>query len=289
MRNKTGFIGQPKQSFALARNLFFCEWAQLRTVMGFLLGMVMPFYWLHDFLQYAADYGEPVNVLEAFIVIVQAPRGILLFVLGWLIIAADAPFANGHTYFSLCRTSYRTWNGAASFYMAGQSLLYVLGMALPMVAKSAFYGFIGRMWSSPVYALAKNIGAGYSEEYHVVFDRIGMMRGMDVFEAFFVTALCLWLYLFALGQLLYTFNLLFRSMTGMAGALFIHVGGYLAAWGQYRGFSLTACAVAADYVDDGGMDIQPIVKLAGFIVFCMLLQAAAIKKADFLRESSENR
>jgi len=280
-------MGKLKQVLSLTGNLFLCEWANKRANMGFLLGMVIPFYWLDGFLKYVKDYGEPVNVLEAFIVIVQAPRSIILLVMGWLLVVADAPFANGNTCFSLCRTNKRIWNCASSLYMAGQSALYIFVMALPMVAVLAYCGFTGKMWSSPVYSLTKNTGRGYSTEYDVVFNRIGMMRSMNVCQAFGVTALCLGLYLFALGQLLYTFNLLLRSIAGMACTLLVHITGYLTAWGGYRSLSLTACAIAADYVDDHGMHIQPVVKLFGFIAACILLQNVLVKNADLRSDIKE--
>lgn len=280
-------MGKLKQALFLTRNLFLCEWANKRTNIGFLLGMVIPFYWLDGFLKYVSDYGAPVNVLEAFIVVVQTPRSIIFFVIGWLLVVADAPFANGNTYFSLCRTNKKLWNCASTLYMAGQSVLYIFAMALPMAAASAFHGFAGKMWSSPVYALTKNTGHGYSGEYDVVFNRIGMMRSMNVCQAFFVTALCLGLYLFAVGQLLYTFNFLFRSIVGMSATFLVHITGYLTAWGGYRRFSLTACAIAADYADDYGMHIQPIVKLLGFIMVCILLQNILAKNADFRTDIKE--
>jgi len=280
-------MGKLKQALFLTRTLFLCEWANKRTIIGFMLGMVIPFYWLDGFLKYVNDYGEPVNILEAFIVIVQAPGSIIFLAAGWLLVVADAPFTNGNTYFSLYRTKRRIWNGAASLYMAGQSVLYIFVMALPMALALTSRGFAGKMWSSPVYALTKNTGYGYSSEYDVVFSRIGMMRSLNVCQAFFVTALCLGLYLFALGQLLYTINLLLRSIAGLSVTFLVHITGYLAAWGGYRGLSLTACAIAADYVDDYGMHIQPIVKLLGFIAVCVLLQTVLVKKADFRADIKE--
>ena len=60
-----------KSILIMAKNLFFYEWSEKRVIMGFLVGMVTPFYWLKNFLNYAVSTGEPVNILEAFLVIAE--------------------------------------------------------------------------------------------------------------------------------------------------------------------------------------------------------------------------
>ena len=54
--------------------------------MGYLLGFAVMGYWIACFLRYAADTGEPVNILEAFCVPAN-PKGLLTIILN----AAIAP------------------------------------------------------------------------------------------------------------------------------------------------------------------------------------------------------
>lgn len=73
--------------------------------MGFVLGIALFGYWLNNFMQYVWDTGEPINILEAFIVVEHYYKNILFLVLGWLLIISDAPFIKGNTYLTLCRSS----------------------------------------------------------------------------------------------------------------------------------------------------------------------------------------
>ena len=84
----------------VTRNLFFCEWNDKRVIMGFLAGMAVPFFWLKNFLDYAAGTGEPVNILEAFLVVEHEYKTVMFLALGWFLVISDAPFISGNTLYS---------------------------------------------------------------------------------------------------------------------------------------------------------------------------------------------
>lgn len=274
-------MGKCKQFFSLTRNLFCWEWANKRTIMGFLLGMVIPFHWIKDFLEFLKDFGEPVNVLEAFIVLIQTPRNILLYMAGWLLIVSDAPFVNKNTHYSLYRTTRRTWINSSQLYLFGQSVLYTALIALPAVLAVSPHGFVGKMWSSPVYALAKDIHFEYSRKYHVLFPGMEMMRNMNVVQAFFLTALCFLLYLLVLAEILYTFNLLLGSIFGVVCTLLIYISGYLFAADGSPLHSLMSYSVAVNFVNDRGMQTKPISTMLFAIGVGVLLQNLFCKNVDF--------
>ena len=92
----------------ITKNLLLYEWSDKRVIMGFLAGVTVPFYWLKNFLDYVAAVGEPVNILEAFLVVEHEYKSVMFLVLGWFLIVSDAPFVNGNTYYSLCRTKKRS-------------------------------------------------------------------------------------------------------------------------------------------------------------------------------------
>lgn len=269
-------MGKGKSVFVLARNLFCSEWANKRTVMGFLLGMALPGYWLSNYMNYVKDCGEPVNVLEAFIVIAQLPGSLVLVMLGWLLIVSGAPFVNGNTYYSLCRGGRRAWNGASFLYLLVQSVIYLAFMALPMVLFSLPVGFAGKMWSSPVYMLAKDVQFVIESKYHILFPQIGMMQGMNVVQAFFATTLCLMLYLLILGELLYTFSLLLGGIWGVVCTFLVHISGCFMGKG-----GLSYYAVAANHVDGGGLEVKPVAVMLAVLGVCVLLQNLLIKTVDF--------
>ena len=110
-------MGRIKQVFYMTKTTFLEEWHNKRVIMGFLLGMALFGYWLNYFLQYALDIGEPVNILEAFIVVEHHHKSILFLIAPWLLIISDAPFIKRNTYLSLCRSSRKKWDVAMLQYI----------------------------------------------------------------------------------------------------------------------------------------------------------------------------
>ena len=128
----------------MTKTTFLEEQHNKRVIMGFILGMALFGYWLNLFLQYALDIGEPVNILEAFIVVEHHHKSILFLIVGWLLIISDAPFIKRNTYLSLCRSSRKKWNVAMLQYIIIQAFLYVASIAIVSVAASFFVWFLGK-------------------------------------------------------------------------------------------------------------------------------------------------
>ena len=62
-------MGKAGQVLGITKNMLRQEQGEKRAVMGFLLGIALLGWRLQLFLKYAADMGEPVNILEAFVVV----------------------------------------------------------------------------------------------------------------------------------------------------------------------------------------------------------------------------
>lgn len=62
------------------------EFTSIRVIMGYLFGLAIVMYFLQSIMQYVTDTGQPVNVLEAFIVVEHQVRSILFLVPGWLLV-----------------------------------------------------------------------------------------------------------------------------------------------------------------------------------------------------------
>ncbi len=93
------------QPIRIAKHAFWAECWDKRVIMGFILGMALFGYWMHFFLQFVWESGEPVNILESFIVVEHHNKTMLFLSLGWLLVVADAPFLKGNTYLALYRGS----------------------------------------------------------------------------------------------------------------------------------------------------------------------------------------
>lgn len=262
----------------VTRNLLLYEWKEKRVIMGFLVGMAMPLWWLKNFLDYVAGTGEPVNILEAFVVIEHEGGSMVFLALGWLLIMADAPFVNEITHYSLYRTKKRSWNSAMVLYISIQAAFYTFAAALPAVLISFPYGFAGKMWSNPVYMLSKDLGMGISENYMVVFSRQDMMRHLNVPQAFGATILCFFFYLVAIGVILYTLSLLAGGVWGVVVTFLVHIM-------PYRGFArfaLIGYSRPGNFADYSGMHLmEPVGTMLLIVGAFVILENLLIGRVDF--------
>ncbi len=280
-------MGRIKQVFYMTKTTVLEEQHNKRVIMGFLLGMALFGYWLNLFLQYALDTGEPVNVLEAFIVVEHHHKSILFLVIGWLLIISDAPFIKKNTYLSLYRSSRKKWDAAMLQYIMIQAFLYVSGIAAVSVVVSTWFGFWGNMWSSPVYNLAMDTGNYLGVKYNISFPWANVMQAMTVQQAFMITFILLFLYLVLLGFLLYVCNLLLKEIYGILIVFGIQISGYILQQEGITNLSLMAKAIPGFSIDGTGGQWNVVVLFCAAILILALISLWLIGRVDFKDEAEE--
>lgn len=271
----------------IIKGMFLQEQRNGRVVMGYLLGFAIMGYWMNGFLRYAADTGEPINILETFCVVEQHYVNLLFLVLGWLLVVADAPFMKGNLYLLLYRCGRKRWNMGMFFYILIQAFLYTAALAAFTIIISSFFGFAGKMWSSPAYSLALDVGNNIGVKYHITFPWLMMMKTMSVPEAFAVTFLFLYLYLAFLGVLLYTASLVFSGITGIVTVMGVHLAGYLRMMDGHTKTSLLARAVPGYFIDGTQSYWQSAVLFFALIIILMALSSFFIRNFDFFMGREE--
>lgn len=274
-------MGRIKQVFYMTKTTFLEEQHNKRVIMGFILGMALFGYWLNLFLQYALDIGEPVNILEAFIVVEHHHKSILFLIVGWLLIISDAPFIKRNTYLSLCRSSRKKWNVAMLQYIIIQALLYVASIATVSVAASFLRGFWGNIWSSPVYNLAMDTGNHLGVKYNISFPWVNVMQAMTVPQAFMITFVFLFLYLVLIGFLLYVCNLLLKEIYGILLVFGIQISGYLLQQEGFTYLSLMAKAIPGYAIDGNGGQWEVVLLFLAIILILTLISLWLIGQVDF--------
>ena len=280
-------MGRIKPVFYMTKTTFLEEWHNKRVIMGFLLGIALFGYWLNLFLQYALDIGEPVNVLEAFVVVEHHHKSILFLVVGWLLMISDAPFVKKNTYLSLYRSSRKKWNAAMLQYIMIQAFLYVAGIAAVSVSVSTLLGFWGNMWSSPVYHLAMDTGNQLGVKYNITFPWVNVMRAMTVPQAFLLTFVFLFLYLAWIGFLLYVCNLLLKEIYGILIVFGIQISGYLFQQEGFSYVSLMAKAIPGYAIDGTGGQWKVVVLFCAILLILALFSLWLIGRVDFKDEVEE--
>ncbi len=280
-------MGRIKPVFYMTKTTFLEEWHNKRVIMGFLLGIALFGYWLSLFFQYALDIGEPVNVLEAFIVVEHHHKSILFLVVGWLLMISDAPFVKKNTYLSLYRSSRKKWNAAMLQYIMIQAFLYVAGIAAVSVSVSTLLGFWGNMWSSPVYHLAMDTGNQLGVKYNITFPWVNVMRAMTVPQAFLLTFVFLFVYLAWIGFLLYVCNLLLKEIYGILIVFGIQISGYLFQQEGFSYVSLMAKAIPGYAIDGTGGQWKVVILFCALLLIFALISLWLIGRVDFKDEVEE--
>lgn len=280
-------MGRIRQVFYMTKAAFLEGLHNKRVIMGFLLGMALFGYWLNLFLQYALDAGEPVNILEAFIVVEHHNKSILFLAAGWLLVISDAPFIKRNTYLSLYRSSRKKWDAAMLQYIMVQAFLYAAGIAAVSAAASSLCGFFGNMWSSPVYHLAMDTGNHLGVRYNISFPWVNVMQAMTVPQAFMVTFVFLFLYLVLIGFLLYVCNLLLKGIYGILIVSGIQISGYLLQQEGLTHLSLMAKAIPGYAIDGNGGQWKAIGLFCAATLILALVSLWLVGRVDFKDEAEE--
>lgn len=274
-------MGKVKQIFCMAKNTYLDERNNKRIIMGFIMGIVLFGYWMNNFMQYVWDAGEPINILETFIVVEHHDKTMLFLVLGWLLVISDAPFVKGNTYLTLYRSSRKRWNIAMLWYITVQAFLFVTCIAAVSVIAGSFWAFFGNMWSSPVYDLAMDTGNRLGVKYNMTFGWANIMENMTVPQAFITTFAFLYLYLVVLGILLYVCNLLLKEIYGILIVFGIQLFGYLLQQEGFVNLSFMAKAIPGYSIDGNGGEWNTVFLFAGIILILALISLWLIGRVDF--------
>lgn len=222
------------------------EMPSVRVIMGYLLGLTFLALGLNDFLRYVNEIKEPVNICEAFIVTANQGMAGRFWMLGYLLIIADAPFVKENTYITLYRSGRCVWNIGMLFYVITQAFLHTMCFAAVSVVASTPFGFFGQIWSSPVYMLATGTSSAIAGKYNLYFDGMAMMKHMTVLQAFGITFLYMFCYLVFIGALLYVCSLVLSGFWGLLAVVVVHLGG------RFVSFLTKLPRYPASYVDGAG-------------------------------------
>ena len=75
-----------KEILRLCAYEFRVQFASVRVWLGYLIGIVLVLRQTAEYLAYAAHFGEPVNVLEGFLIAGNSSNTVMFLVLGWLLV-----------------------------------------------------------------------------------------------------------------------------------------------------------------------------------------------------------
>lgn len=211
--------------------LSICTW-QLRTwrrnprvIIAFLIGIIAAFINTIKLSQFAADLGEPLHILEPFILNASNIYITTLSFLGLLLLLADAPFTEQSATYSITRAGRSAWTLGKILYIALACLLYTLVPAILTMLYILPNAFVGAVWSSPFYELSVNGAAVIT--YQIGYENPTVLQAFSPYGAALHSMALTVLYGLFTGLLLFLINLSGNRVVGFAVAASLHCFGYM--------------------------------------------------------------
>ncbi|MGN0154611.1 MAG: hypothetical protein ACI4A3_09170 [Lachnospiraceae bacterium] len=259
-----------------------------RVWLGYLTGIVLIINQSMEYIRYAGELGEAVNVLEPFLVAVNNPNTIIFLVLGWMLVISSTPFIDTMSFYVIHRTSRKNWNRAILVYIIIQAVLYYFILWLATVIISFQNGYLANVWSYPLIKTA----SGIHSSYDINFPYIELVNAENIFSVFIHSFLLAVLYAVMLGILTYVVSLAFRHNIGPVFGVAFHFLGYeimKEGLGFAIDYSLLARSVAVLQIGKGALvnvfDTY-LIFLIGIVILAELSQKI-IAYIDFPKASRE--
>lgn len=272
-----------KEVFRVCFYEFRIQLTSARVWLGYLTGIVIILSQTSGYLAYADHYDEPVNVLEAFLIVGNNANTVMFLVLGWLLVLSSAPFVDQNSLYLIYRTKKKLWNSAMVLYVILQSVIYYIILMLTTVIISARNGFLANIWSKPLMRLTSG---GSSFKFDVYFPYAEFVHKFSVFEGVFQTWLLLLAYGLTLGLFLYAFSLFSGKLTGVVVTFLFHFLGYEVmkeGFGLIIRYSLLARTILVSQVGSSA-DAQlfdTYILFFTLIILLIYLSGVLIKYVDF--------
>ena len=195
-----------------------------RVLLGYLVGISIMLKFAVGYIQDGDYIGEPINVLEPFIMVGNCDRIIMLLTVGWLLIMSGAPFVNKISFYALYRTKRKLWNEAMVIYIFVQALLYYAVIAVVLMLLGGMNGYLANIWSVPFIDVLSSGSDSYL--YGVDFPSSDYADVQSVYMGFFHTFALQVLYAVIIGIFVYVISQMTNRMAGPIAAFILHFLGY---------------------------------------------------------------
>lgn len=171
--------------------------------------------------------GLQTGLAEGYLLLTNDLFQTALFLIGFFIIIADAPFVDPETYYILIRSGGPSWRISMIGYIAAQLVLYqglvLAGGMLPVL----WNGNFTTDWSETMHLMAGPASGIAMLEYGLPVPDRWMLSVWSAPEALLHSFLLSGLYCFLLGIVVFTGNLNVRLPLGNLAAIGIHFIGML--------------------------------------------------------------
>ncbi|MDO5422344.1 MAG: hypothetical protein Q4F41_01295 [Eubacteriales bacterium] len=287
-----------RQILAATRYNFLGFFRDARTVVCFLLSVVVCFLLSGRVLEVTEQYGTTMQAAEPFIWTFGDATAILLVSLLLIFLFSDLPKLSAFTPFYLMRMTKKKWLAAQFLYLVLCTGMYVLFVLVVTVLLCMKDSFIGNLWSETAAILGYS---GMGKRLNVP-STVKVMESISPYGCMMQVGLLMLGYSLTLGFLILLGNLLLGRKYGMLLAVGYSLYGFLLDpevlgkilgmedYEMYRIRSLVGWISPLNHavygMHDFGYDNLPSIGqslgvFAVFLALCVLLSWRALRKYNF--------
>lgn len=201
---------------------FKAQFKSKRMWLGYMVGIVLIINHSVAYTQYAIEIGEPINVLEPFLIATNNPNSVVFLILGWLLAMSGTPFIDNISCYIIYRTSRKKWNFAIVLYICFQAIIYYIVLLVSTIVVGIRNGYWGNVWSYPIAKVTINAGG----KYNINFPYTELLEVKSVYASVTYTLVLAIGYAILMGLLIYVVSLFGKRNVGSLAGVLFHFLGY---------------------------------------------------------------
>lgn len=186
-------------------------------------------YVLEPIKKYSIDLGEPVNVIEPFIIFLTNGFCIPIIIMTFTVLMIDFPDISGNSTFLLIRTGRSKWYKSQVIFVAASSVSFVLLLLIFSVLLMADNAFSANIWSNTERLINNAQYIQLRNQYPLSVLDLSVINNFSVIKATLYAIILTTLHLVFTAQFQMTLSLRFNKMIGLCGNLLI-IGLGLLSW-----------------------------------------------------------
>ena len=186
-------------------------------------------YVLEPIKKYSMDFGEPINVIEPFIIFLSNGFCMPIILMTFTVLMIDFPDISGNSTFLLIRTGRAKWYKSQIMFVVVSAVSFVLLLLIFSILLMADKAFSANIWSN-VERLMNNFQyVQLRNQYPLSVLDLSVINNFNVITATIYAIILNILHLIFSAQFQMTLSLRFNKMIGLCGNLLV-IGLGLISW-----------------------------------------------------------
>ena len=249
-----------------------------RTIVVLILAIVMTVYQSMEYIGYAKEIGEIVNVFETYIMVTNNNTySTVMFVL-FLVLFSDAPFMDNNSLYVVSRIGRYRWCIGKILYIIIATVVFNLVCMLTTVIVSIPYSYPGDIWSSTFLAVIN--GDAVQLGYQAMFDNREVIYVFNPLKIALISMGLKILLNILMGMLLFVLNIVNGKVLGYAVVSILYFAEYTVSGMEIAKFMLIQNSIFA--MQNGFSDIKwTLMYFGGIIILCIIIAMLVIRKVDY--------